>query len=236
MKRCIFVGALLICLIGTSYATSVLVFSKTKGFHHASIPAGIEAIYKLGRENNFSVDTTTSADLFTADYLKKYDAVIFLNTTGDVLNDTQQVAFEVYIRNGHGYVGVHAASDTEYGWPWYGKLVGAYFTSHPNQQNATFHITDRNFIATKNLPEHWQRFDELYNFKDIQPDLHVLITIDESTYTGGTNGKFHPMSWYHNYDGGRAFYTALGHTDESYSDPLFLGHLLGGIKYAAKMK
>ncbi|MDB5153139.1 MAG: ThuA protein [Mucilaginibacter sp.] len=210
----------------------VLVFSKTAGFHHASIAVGIPAIIKLGQENNFDVDTTTNPAKFTTANLKQYAAVIFLSTTGDVLNDEQQKAFEQYIRSGGGFVGVHSATDTEYGWPWYGDLVGAYFKSHPKQQEATLNVIDRNFIATKHLPAAWKRFDEWYNFKYIAKGLHVLISIDEKSYTGGENGSNHPMSWYHEYDGGRAFYTELGHTDESYAEPLYLQHLLGGIKYA----
>jgi type 1 glutamine amidotransferase len=193
---------------------------------------GIPAIIKLGQENNFDVDTTTNSAKFTTENLKQYAAVIFLSTTGDVLNDEQQKAFEQYIHSGGGFVGVHAATDTEYGWPWYGDLVGAYFKSHPKQQEATLHVIDRNFIATKHLPEEWKRFDEWYNYKYIAKGLHVLITIDEKSYTGGENGDNHPMSWYHDYDGGRAFYTELGHTNESYADPLYLKHLLGGIQYA----
>ncbi|MDB5124098.1 MAG: Trehalose utilization [Mucilaginibacter sp.] len=210
----------------------VLIFSKTAGYHHNSIAVGVPAIIKLGHENNFDVDTTTNSEKFTYDNLKQYAAVIFLSTTGDVLNDSQQAEFEKYIRSGGGFVGVHAATDTEYGWPWYGNLVGAYFKSHPAQQFAVLHVIDRNFIATKHLPADWRRFDEWYNFKWIAPGLHVLMKIDEKTYTGGANGDDHPMSWYHEYDGGRAFYTELGHTDESYADPLYLNHLLGGIKYA----
>ena len=209
-----------------------LIFCKTAGFHHNSIAVGIPAIIKLGQENNFDVDTTTNSAKFTIANLKQYAAVIFLSTTGDVLNDEQQKAFQQYIHSGHGFVGVHAATDTEYDWPWYGDLVGAYFKSHPKQQEATLRVVDRSFIATKHLPAEWKRFDEWYNYKYIAKGLHVLITIDEKSYTGGENGDNHPMAWYHEYDGGRAFYTELGHTDESYSDPLYLQHLLGGIKYA----
>lgn len=211
----------------------ILVFCKTAGYHHASIAAGKLAILKLGEENHFAVDTTSDSTVFTPKNLKQYAAVVFLSTTGNVLNDAQQAAFEQYIRSGGGYVGVHAASDTEYDWPWYNKLVGAYFKSHPKQQDAVLHVTDKNFIATKHLPEVWKRWDEWYNFKSTNwNDVHVLITIDESSYTGGENGSYHPMSWYHDYDGGRAFYTELGHTDASYQDPLYLQHLLGGIEYA----
>jgi type 1 glutamine amidotransferase len=230
-----FIAALLLCLISAcSFAKpKVLIFCKTAGFHHESIAVGIPAIIKMGQENNFDVDTTTNAAKFTVDNLKQYAAVIFLSTTGDVLNNEQQTAFEQYIKAGHGFVGVHAATDTEYDWPWYGKLVGAYFKSHPSkQQEANLEIVDHNFIATKHLPATWRRLDEWYNYKWIADDLHVLIKIDEKSYTGGENGGNHPMAWYHSFDGGRAFYTALGHTDASYVEPLYLKHLLGGIKYA----
>lgn len=215
----------------------VLVFSKTMGYHHANIADGIIAIEKLGKDNNFSIDSTTDASLFTDHNLKKYKAIIFLSTTGDVLNEQEQQALENYIHNGGGYVGIHAATDTEFDWPWYNKLVGAYFKSHPKQQNATVLLQDSIFIATNHLPKEWKRFDEWYNFKSLQlADAHILLTLDESTYQGGENGQFHPVSWYHDFEGGRAFYTALGHTKESFSDPLFLTHLLGGIQYAMGIK
>ncbi len=237
MKRIILIY-IFICAVTLSVTAKqkVLIFCKTAGYHHASIATGIPAIIKLGQENNFDVDTTTNSTLFTYDNLKQYAAVIFLSTTGDVLNDQQEAEFQKYIKAGGGFVGVHAATDTEYDWPWYGNLVGAYFKSHPAQQNATFNVVDHDFIATKHLPAVWKRFDELYNFKWMAPNLHVLITIDEKSYTGGTMGDNHPMSWYHDYDGGRAFYTELGHTDASYADPLYLQHLLGGIKYAMGRK
>lgn len=211
----------------------ILVFSKTAGYHHASIPKGIEAIQKLGSQHTFDVDTTSNAAVFQEDSLKKYSAIVFLSTTGDILDNRQSIAFERYIQAGGGFVGVHAAADAEYDWGWYGRLVGAYFSSHPAQQSAKFIIKDKDFKATSFFTDStWQRTDELYNFKKINPDVHVLITIDETSYKGGTNGSVHPMSWYHEYDGGRAFYTALGHTDESYSEQKFLDHLLGGIQYA----
>jgi len=217
---------------GFAKKKKILVFAKTAGYHHESIATGLPALIKLGKENHFEVDTTTDASKFTSDNLKKYAAVVFLSTTGDVLNDEQQKAFEKYIQAGNGFVGIHAATDTEYGWAWYGKLAGAYFLSHPAQQEAVLNVVNSKTIATKHLPLQWKRKDEWYSFKDIQPDLKVLITIDENTYTGGKNGANHPMAWYHDYDGGRAFYTELGHVKESYTDPLFLKHVLGGINYA----
>jgi len=239
MKTFVYLKATLIILLISSVCfgiamanPKVLVFSKTAGYHHESIAVAVPAVIKLGKENGFDVDTTTDATKFNTKNLKKYAAVIFLSTTGNVLNQFQQDAFEKYIESGGGFVGVHAATDTEYDWEWYGDLVGAYFKSHPKQQDAVLHIVDNSFIATKHLPAEWKRFDEWYNYKYIANNLHWLITIDEKSYTGGENGDFHPMAWYHEYDGGRAFYTELGHTDESFADPLYLKHLLGGIKYA----
>ena len=146
--------------------------------------------------------------------------MVFLCTTGDVLNPNQETAFERYIQAGGGYAGVHSATDTEYGWHWYGGLSGAYFNGHPEQQQeATLQIKTHDHPATKNLPDEWKRKDEWYNFKEMNPKVTVLLNIDENSYQGGTNGANHPVAWYHEYDGGRAFYTALGHTNESYSEP-----------------
>ncbi|NHF59438.1 PKD domain-containing protein [Flavobacteriaceae bacterium TP-CH-4] len=212
----------------------VLVFSNTMGFKHASIPAAIAAIQKLGAENGFAVDTTKNAELFNDENLKQYSAVIFMSTTGNVLDHRQEAAFERYIQAGGGYVGIHAAADTEYDWGWYNKLAGAQFESHPSgTPEADFIIRDFGFVATKHFTDSvWHRTDELYNYKSINPDVNVLMTLDESTYEGGTNGDFHPIAWYHEFDGGRAFYTGAGHTEESYTEENFLKHLLGGIQYA----
>lgn len=231
LLTCLLAGA----LIGAANAQSskVLVFSKTAGFYHDAIPSGVAAVQKLGKESGFEVDTTTNSALFTDENLKQYAAVVFLNTTGDVLNPQQEAAFETYIRSGGGFVGVHSATDTEYDWPWYGRLVGGYFKNHPKQQKAVLQVTYPGHISTRHLPATWKRFDEWYNFKNLNGEVKVLITIDENSYKGGENGERHPMAWYHEYDGGRAFYTALGHTKESYSEPMFLQHLLGGIRYAS---
>ncbi|WP_207513553.1 ThuA domain-containing protein [Longitalea luteola] len=224
------------CKVDPPARDKVLVFSKTAGFHHKSIGVGMKTIQELGMKYKFDVDTTTDSTKFVSSNLKQYSAVIFLNTTGNVLSDEQQTAFEQYIKGGGGFMGVHSATDTEYEWPWYGKLVGAYFRNHPQIQEAVLKINDPKHIATSHLPNPWKRTDEWYNFKNIQSDLHVLISIDETSYSGGGNGANHPMAWYHNYDGGRAFYTALGHTEESYADPLFQQHLWGGIQYAMGKK
>ena len=212
----------------------VLVFCKTKGWHHTSIPAGIKCIQKLGAENNFDVDTSSSSDVFTPQILRKYKAVIFLSPTGsNILTNDQKAAFKGFINHGGGFVGIHAATDCCYEWDWYNKLVGAFFKSHPAVQAATVYVTDANHPATKDIPKQFQHTDEWYNFKDLNPEVTMLMRVDESTYNGGILGATHPVSWYHAYDGGRAFYTALGHTDECYTtDEVFIKHLLGGINYA----
>ena len=210
----------------------VLIFSKTAGYHHKCIAEGNIAIKKMCNANGIQVDTTTNPAFFNEEDLADYAAILFFNTTGDVLDYKQEVAFERYIQSGGGFVGVHAASDTEYGWNWYGKLAGAYFTSHPAIQEATFVVEDSAFAATNFLPKAWVRSDELYNLKMVNPDVNVVLSVDESTYEGGTNGDYHPMAWYHEFDGGRAFYTALGHTEDSYQEADFMKHLLEGIKYS----
>jgi cytochrome c len=213
----------------------VLVFSKTAGFRHSSIGVGIAAVKKLGQENGFAVDATEDAGAFTSKNLARYRAVVWLNTTGDVLDNAQQDDFERYIQAGGGYVGIHSATDTEYDWPWYGRLAGAWFNGHPGNPNvrkATYRVLDKNHPSTEGFPDTLVREDEFYNFKSIDPTIHTLIEIDEKSYEGGTNGAHHPMSWYHDFDGGRAWYTNMGHTEATYSEPLFLRHLLGGLRYA----
>jgi cytochrome c len=220
---------------GQSQQPRVLVFSRTAGFRHTSIEAGVAAVRKLGQQNGFAVDATEDASAFTDANLRRYRSVVFMSTTGDVLDAPQQDALERFIQAGGGWVGVHSATDTEYEWPWYGKLAGAYFTSHPNNPNvrkAVFRVLDKTHGSTAGLPERWERSDEFYNFKSINPNIRVLVDIDEKSYEGGTNGDRHPMSWYHEYDGGRAWYTNMGHTDETFSEPPFLQHLLGGLRYA----
>jgi cytochrome c len=220
---------------GQGQESRILVFSKTAGFRHSSIGDGLAAIRKLGQENGFSVDATEDAGAFSSKNLAKYRAVVFLNTTGDVLDAAQQDDFERYIQAGGGYVGIHAAADTEYDWPWYGRLAGAWFNGHPNNPNVrkgTFRVLDKSHPSTQGFPDRWDREDEFYNFKSIDPTIRVLVDIDEKSYEGGTNGANHPMSWYHDFDGGRAWYTNMGHTEATFSEPLFLRHLLGGLRYA----
>lgn len=215
-----------------AHTKRVLVFSKTAGFRHDSIPEGVEAVRQLGRANGFTVDTTEDAGAFTGRNLSRYDAVVFMSTTGDVLDAAQQDAFEGFIRHGGGYVGVHAAADTEYDWAFYGGLAGAWFQNHPAIQPATVNVEDRAHPATSHLGRTWERTDEWYNYRsDPRDRAHVLASLDETSYTGGTMNGDHPIAWCQDYQGGRAFYTGGGHTKESYADPAFRQHLLGGIRW-----
>ncbi|MGY3213036.1 ThuA domain-containing protein [Mucilaginibacter sp. HD30] len=238
---------------GSSKSNKVLVFHKigvndkgVRAYPHASRIPGSIAIMKLGTQNNFVADTTSDENKFTPENLKQYAAVIFISTTGaHILNDAHKAAFTSYIQHGGGYVGIHAASDGEYDWAWYGKLVGAYFKAHPQgTPTETIDVVDRTSAATKMLPARWERKDEWYAYRALPQDVHVLLNLDESSaapevYTRSPQAKMganHPLAWWHDYDGGRAFYTALGHTDSSYEEPLFLQHLLAGIEYAMGRK
>lgn len=233
----------LACGTRSSSSTSVrsqvrlLVFSKTAAFRHASIPSASAALRKLAQEHSVAIDFSEDSTVFTPENLSRYAAVVFLMTTGTVLNNDQAEAFKHYIEAGGGYVGIHSASDTEYNWPWYGDLVGAYFDrvhGHSKVVSATVHVVDPTTPSTSMLPSIWIRTDEWYNFATNPTNsVHVLLNVDERTYQGGVMGSHHPIAWYHAYDGGRSWYTAMGHTSESYSEPLFLAHIWGGIVYAA---
>jgi len=238
---------LVACLAGCSPQPSpragfnVLVFSKTLLYRHASITNGIAAIRKLGAENHFSVEATEDANRFTPANLAKYKVVIFLSTSGDILNDAQQTAFREFIERGGGLVGIHAAVAgdvaTEGGWPWYGQALCARFTNHSAIVAAAINVEDAQNPSTAVLPKRWVRRDEWYNFiASPRAQVRVLATLDETTYKGGTMGGDHPVAWCKTIGLGRVWYTALGHTEVSFTETLFLQHLLGGIQLAAGVK
>lgn len=226
----------------------VLVYSRTTGFRHLSIAKGIATVRELGERHGFRVDATENAARFRRAKLERYAAVIFLNTTGNVLDKRRQRAFRRYIRAGGGYVGIHSAADTEHQWPFYGRLAGAYFKSHPVQQFAAFDNEAPDHPATEHFKDRMTIFDEHYTFdRNPRPDVRVLLTIDESTYLPNPNTSRlpggspssgymgdHPMSWCHDNLGGRAFYTALGHEPHLYDQPWYRRHVLNGILTAAK--
>lgn len=215
-------------------AFRVLLFTRTTGFRHDSIPAGVTAVTELGRSHHFTVDATEDPGVFAAETLGRYAVVIFLNTTGDILDNAQQEALKRFVERGGGFVGVHAATDTEPDWPWYGTMLGARFKTHPAIQNATLHVVDRNHASTAHLPATWERRDEWYDYHAPPPkDARILIMLDESTYEGGTMGADHPIAWSRTQKRGRVWHTGLGHTIEGFDEPLFRKHLAGGILWAA---
>ena len=223
-------------VVPSSALPRILVFSKTTGFRHASIPDGIRTMTEIGA-GRWSVDATEDSSVFTPENLKRYRAVVFLSTTGDVLDAAQQKVFEDYIHAGGAWVGVHAATDTEYDWPWYGRLAGAWFSSHPKvNQEATVVIEDHSHRSTRMLPAQWKRLDEWYGFQNNpRNNVHVLASLDEKSYDPdkASMGGDHPIMWCHEFEGGRAWYTAGGHTKESYTEPLFRQHLREGVEWAA---
>jgi uncharacterized protein len=239
---------LLVILLGLCFMTpvviaqngpqfSVLVFSKTKGFRHQSIPDGVVALKKLARDNIFDLYSTEDEAFITDKNLARFDVIILLSTTGTIFDENQKKSIQKFVQSGKGIVGIHSATDTEYDWPWYTELIGAQFLNHPHQQTLRLNVIDQNHPATYHLPEKWVWSDEIYGFKNFNPKVRVLITADESSYDAGQGmGDFHPIAWTNEFDGGRIFYTALGHTDWAFLNPDFMKHLLGGIWWSAKGK
>ena len=193
---------------------SLLVFYETQGFvHDEAIQEGKVMMSKIGNKKNYNI--------------------IFLCTTLDVLDENEEKAMKNFIRNGGGFIGIHSATDTEYEWEWYGKLVGAYFMNHPDIQKATIITEKKHHFLTDHLKDRWSIKDEWYNFKDFNPDINVLLSLDETSYEGGENGEYHPISWYHEFEGGRSFYTGLGHVGEVYKDPRFVKMIEKAILYTS---
>ncbi len=247
MKRILF-GLVALTLILTSRVASaeqfnVLLFTKTEGFHHKSINAGVDAFEYLSKLHHFNVEWHEDPNQFNTKNLERFDVVVFLLTTGNVLDEAQQAAMEAFIRSGKGYVGIHSASDTEYEWPWYMKLVGHNFVIHPAIQTAELEVLNHDFPGLEMLPKRLLWTEEWYEFSDAHTKkLNYILSVDERSYDPSASwgdistdgmGDFHPIAWYHEYDGGRAFYTALGHMPATYSDEVFLRHVYGGLYWAA---
>ena len=210
----------------------VLVFTKTKAYRHKNISDGVYALREIGK-GIFVVEQTEDSGVFTSDNLKRFSAVVFFSTTGDVLNKEQQAAFEHYIHSGGGFVGIHAAADTEYDWPWYGQLVGAWFKDHTEVILATVRREDKTHISTIDFPDSWRRADEWYRFRtNPRESVRVLVTVNDQDLGKVTMNGDHPISWMHEFEGGRAWYTGMGHTKESFLEPEFKKHVLGGIVWA----
>lgn len=224
-----------VCQTVNAQSKNVLIFTKTAGFRHKSIEKGVETLSQILNSKHIQFTHTENSEYFSTDSLQKFHGVIFLNTTGDILNEEQERAFEAFYNSGKGFMGIHSATDTEYDWEWFGELVGGHFKSHPEIQQAKIDVIDRTHISTKHLKDQWLHEDEWYNFKNINPEIKILMLLDESSYQGGEMGKIHPIAWYREDENSRMFYTGLGHTPESYDELDFQKHLLGGILYVLKM-
>jgi uncharacterized protein len=253
MKKYYLISIILVLTALKIYAVqpqfNVLVYTSPDKWHDAVIPTAIMQFKKMSVKHNFGLTWSQQPDSFTDKNLEEFSVVVFLQSNGETLDTEQMASLKKYIRNGGGFVGIHAASVP---YPsndeWFQKLIGRAFTRHPLQQTGILNVVDRNFPSNYHLPEKWVWTDEWYEFGEALSDnLHVLLTVDESSYNvkrGGDNqvledtgmGNFHPIAWYQDYDGGRSFFTALGHVEESYNDPLFLSHIYGGIYWAATGK
>jgi len=242
------IAVIIVSCISSSIAQDqfkVLLFTKTAEFHHKSINAGVDAIQKMGIKHHFKVDWHEDATKFSDENLEQYAVIIFLNTTGDILSDDQQISMERFIQSGKGFVGIHSASDTEYDWEWYTKMVGMMFKIHPKIQTAKLSVENHNFPGMERMPKERFWTDEYYTFGPLlNKNLNYLLTVDENSYKpyakwedknveSNGMGDHHPMAWFHEYDGGRAFYSALGHVPATFQDDIFLDHLFGGIYWAA---
>lgn len=250
LAKNVFIPAVCLLFFNWSFAQAqfnALLFTKTAGWHHESINEGVTAMKALGQRHNFGIQWHEDSRNFNDDFLEQFDVIIFLNTTEDILNEEQQAAFERFIQQGKGFVGIHGASDTEYDWPWYNQLVGRMFHIHPIEQSAMVDVVNDNFPGMEIFPERFLWTDEWYEFKPevYSGNLNILLNLDESTFDPSANwgekrgrgmGEDHPVAWYQEFDGGRSFYTALGHLPEIYSDPWFLHHVYGGIYWAATGK
>jgi type 1 glutamine amidotransferase len=213
-----------------------LIFTKTAGFRHDTVDVAVGALRGLAKDRGWHVEASEDSGVFNAETLAGFAATVWFNTTGSLLSNAERTAFERFVREGGGYVGLHAASSTGYDWPFYAALVGALFDGHPPPQSATLRVTDAAHPATAHLDRSFSWVDEWYNFREPPRDVRALLEVDESSYTGGTLGASHPIAWCHEAFGGRAFYTALGHHAAAYSDPRLLGHIGGGMAWAARVE
>jgi len=241
-------STLFLCAVCTAFAQTdeafdVLVFSKTNGYRHASIEAGAASIKALGEKHNFTVDHTEDSTRFSDSGLAKYEAIIFLSTTGNVLGEAEEAAFERFIRSGKGYVGIHAAADTEYDWPFYREVVGRQFVQHPEHQKGTIYTIEQDFPGMEGFGDSISLFEEWYEYTvAYDTDLKYLMRLDTTSISmAGWKGQskmgvFHPLAWFHEPAGGRAFYTGIGHMDETFVLPAFQQHLSAAIRWAATGK
>jgi uncharacterized protein len=220
----------------------VLIYSGSTGFRHDSIPAGVAAMKEIATKLGYTFDASEDPEVFTAEKLEAYKVIVFVSTTTDPKKPesewfvgARRDALVGFLKDGKGVVGIHAAGDSHYHWPWYGQMIGGYFERHPKgTPKGTQTVVDSKHPATAKLPRTITRNDEWYYYKDFNPLMHVLITVDPATIGNGeADVNPNPVVWYHQFGGGRVFYSGLGHTSESYGEKYIIDLLTGGLKYAA---
>jgi len=212
----------------------ILIFNKTfKSYHDKAIPVASAALQALGPTHGFIADINSDASVFTQEGLKPYKVLVFLNACGEVLDASQQQALKTYIESGGSFVGIHAVVACERSWPWFSGLVGASNDKDKHFEPAPIHVADRTNPSTAGLPADFIHKDQYFRFKNLANDLHVVLTVDGRKLTDlDLQDPAYPVAWYHTYDGGRAFYTSLGHQG-SFDDPIFASHILGAIQWAS---
>ena len=217
---------------------NVLVFSKTQGYRHENIKIGLAGFRTLAANKSWKMTTTEDATYFNDKFLSKIDVVVFFNTTGDILNSSEEIALEGFIKSGGGFLGIHAAADTEYDWPFYQELIAAHFASHPPTQKARLIVhQETNHPAIGHLGNEWSLRDEWYSFKEpLKSHATLLMEVDDSSLSGKIPlTESHPIAWAHEKFCGRSMYTGIGHTAEQFSDPVYLEHIARSVEWVGRV-
>mgnify|MGYP000064795181 CR=1 FL=1 len=224
-------------LQGNQEQFQVLLFTKSLDYQHLSVPSGVQMFKELSQDNHFGLTWTEQADFFDVqEQLNAMDVIVFMNTSGDILNDNQRRALQDYIHQGGNFVAIHSASFTMMEWPWYVELVGGVWNRHPNPgiSTAVINNEDPNHPATAHVPNKWVFTEEWYNYLELSDNIEVVLTVDETTYVGGKMPDYHPIAWYQDdFEGGRSFHTGLGHPEGIYENPAYRQHILGAVWWAA---
>ncbi len=218
----------------------ILLFSKTNGYRHSSISSGIKMLYDQSKKQHWIITATEDSTLIGDNFLSQFDVAVFINPTGNAIGEEEQTAFEKFMKSGKGFVGIHAAADCEYDWPFYGKLIGGYFLTHPPAQKATivFENTDHPAMKPFKGMKTYTTVDEWYSYKENpRPNVHVLAHLDENTIKKSKNDEWkmgdHPIIWWNDDNGMRSFYTVFGHTHEAFQDEKVIEHITNAINWAA---
>lgn len=227
---------------------NVLVYTKNgKGYVHDNIPSAVACLQQFGKKYGFRVDTSSNTSVMTESNLKQYTMLIFPSTNNDVFdNDEQRLAFRRYLEAGGGFVGIHSVTGTERNWKWFKMMLGGTFSWHAKFQKFNVKMVDPSHPSVRGLPNTWSKGDEFYFAKELYPGPKVLMAHDITSLdttdatqkaniikNAGGYAELYPSVWTYDFDGGHTWVTTLGHDKKDYSDPLYMQHLLQGIRYVA---